>query len=162
MAASPVVLSSADVERLLDLPTCIDAVEDAFRRRAQGAATPSGVLGVHVPGGGFHVKAAALTRGRAYFAAKINANFPDNPARRGIDGEPVAEFAHAARRSAMIITCTPSRQAFLGVDHVRPGSFIGAVGADNEHKQEVAPSLMRAAAVVVDDLDQCATIGDLH
>src|SRR5205814_2478238 len=84
MTASLLVLSGADVERLLDLPACIGAVEDAFRRRGQGAPTPSGVLGVHVPGGGFHVKAAALARSRPYFAAKINANFPDNPARRGL------------------------------------------------------------------------------
>src|SRR5207245_8815772 len=82
IVARPVVLTAGDVERLLDLPACIDAVEDALRRRAEGAATPSGVLGVHVPGGGFHVKAAALTASRPYFAAKINANFPDNPARR--------------------------------------------------------------------------------
>ena len=33
---------------------------------------------------------------------------------------------------------------------------------DNEHKQEIAPSLLRAAAVIVDDLEQCAKIGDLH
>jgi ornithine cyclodeaminase/alanine dehydrogenase-like protein (mu-crystallin family) len=43
-----------------------------------------------------------------------------------------------------------------------PGAFVAAVGADSEHKSEIAPSLMREAAVVVDDLDQCVAIGDLH
>jgi ornithine cyclodeaminase/alanine dehydrogenase-like protein (mu-crystallin family) len=34
-----------------------------------------------VGGGGFHVKAGALRLGRHYFAAKVNGNFPSNPAR---------------------------------------------------------------------------------
>jgi ornithine cyclodeaminase/alanine dehydrogenase-like protein (mu-crystallin family) len=32
----------------------------------------------------FHVKAAGLTRGRAYYAAKVIANFPGNPSRFGL------------------------------------------------------------------------------
>jgi alanine dehydrogenase len=36
---------------------------------------------VHVEGGGFHVKAAAMGGPRPYFAAKLNANFPGNRAR---------------------------------------------------------------------------------
>ncbi|TMB73020.1 MAG: hypothetical protein E6J46_15650 [Chloroflexi bacterium] len=50
------------------------------------------------------------------------------------------------------------------IDHawVARGCFIAAVGADNEHKQEIDPALFRAARVVVDSLEQCATIGDLH
>jgi hypothetical protein len=42
------------------------------------------LLGVPAPGGGFHVKAAGLTGERARFAAKTNANFPDNRARFGL------------------------------------------------------------------------------
>jgi ornithine cyclodeaminase/alanine dehydrogenase-like protein (mu-crystallin family) len=45
---------------------------------------------------------------------------------------------------------------------VAPGTFVGAVGADNEHKQELEPALMAAGTIVVDSLEQCATIGDLH
>jgi ornithine cyclodeaminase/alanine dehydrogenase-like protein (mu-crystallin family) len=45
---------------------------------------------------------------------------------------------------------------------VAPGAFLAAVGADNEHKQEVAPALLASAAVVVDVLEQAATIGELH
>ena len=68
----------------------------------------------------------------------------------------------AARSSEIVVTSTPSRSALLDVGDVTPGTFIAAVGADNEHKQEMAPSLLRAAAVIVDDLDQCSRIGDLH
>jgi ornithine cyclodeaminase/alanine dehydrogenase-like protein (mu-crystallin family) len=64
--------------------------------------------------------------------------------------------------SDIIVTCTPARQHFLGPAQVRPGSFIAAVGADNPEKQEIDPALMGQATVVVDNLDQCKTIGDLH
>ena len=46
--------------------------------------------------------------------------------------------------------------------HVRPGTFVAAVGADSADKQELDPQLMAAAAVVADALEQCAAIGDLH
>jgi alanine dehydrogenase len=60
----------------------------------------------------------------------------------------------------IVITCTPSRSAFLR--QVRPGTFVAAVGADSEIKQEIAPELMASCKVVTDVLEQCATIGDLH
>jgi alanine dehydrogenase len=80
------VLTRRDVRDLLDMDACIAAVDDAFRAHADGATLPPGVLGTHVAGGGFHVKTAGLraARGRAYFAMKINANFPGNPARCGL------------------------------------------------------------------------------
>jgi ornithine cyclodeaminase/alanine dehydrogenase-like protein (mu-crystallin family) len=39
---------------------------------------------MHVENGSFHVKAALLTLDRPYFAAKTNANFPQNGARSGL------------------------------------------------------------------------------
>ena len=257
MAATLLLLARADIERLLDLPTCIAAVEHALRRRAEGAHAPSGVLGVHVAAGVFHLKAAALELDQPFFAAKVNANFPGNPAQHGlptvqgvlvlfdaargeplavmdsaaittlrtaaasavaakhlarpgartmtivgcgvqarahlsamravlplervhvVDADPAVAAAFAAEMRAqhgiavavattldpatlaseVIVTCTSSRAAFLSMAHVAPGTFIAA---DNEHKQEIEPALLRAAAVVVDDLEQCATMGDLH
>jgi ornithine cyclodeaminase/alanine dehydrogenase-like protein (mu-crystallin family) len=85
-AADTLVLSRADVARLLTLPDCIAAVEQAFVRHARGETIAPGVLGTHVEGGGFHVKAAGLLDalgGRPVYAAKVNANFPGNPDRSG-------------------------------------------------------------------------------
>ena len=62
----------------------------------------------------------------------------------------------------VIVTCTSSRRAFLTPDYVRPGTFIAAVGADNSDKQEIDPALFSCSTVVVDSLEQCAEIGDLH
>ena len=68
----------------------------------------------------------------------------------------------AATHSDIIVTCTPSRKAYLGREHVSPGAFVAAVGADSEHKQELEPSLLAVSAVVTDSTAQCAAIGDLH
>ena len=77
--AATLVLTGRDVRALLDFDQCIDAVEAAFRDHAEGRVLPAGVLGVHAGTGGFHIKAAGLVHERSYFAAKLNANFPDNP-----------------------------------------------------------------------------------
>jgi len=79
------VLSRHDVRRLISMDECIDAVEDAFREHALGRSISPGVLGAHVPGGGFHVKTAGLATDRqSVFVAKVNANFPGNPSRFGL------------------------------------------------------------------------------
>ncbi len=254
------MLTRGDVQALLGWDECIAAVEEAFRLHGAGRSLGPGVLGVKAPGGGFHVKAAGLPLSRTFFAAKTNANFPDNPRHRGLpaiqgvivlcdghDGRPLAVMdsievtlrrtaaatavaaralaradaavaavcgcgvqgraqlralvrvlpleralafdadaacaetyaremaaelglqvaavptpAAAAAQADVCITCTPSRTPFLMRAHVRPGTFVAAVGADSGDKQEIDPWLMAAAVVVTDSTEQCAAIGDLH
>ncbi len=80
----------------------------------------------------------------------------------GFEITPIQDHALAVRSSDVCVTCTPSRAPFLLRDHVASGTFVAAVGADNADKQELDPRLMAEAVVVVDVLDQCAAIGDLH
>ena len=68
------------------------------------------------------------------------------------------EVTRAQQAADVVITCTPSKEAFLK----EPARFIAAVGADNPSKSEIAPSLMREMTVVTDITDQCAEIGDLR
>jgi alanine dehydrogenase len=75
---------------------------------------------------------------------------------------PVLDLASAVRQSDICVTCTPSQQPLLGLGDVRPGTFIAAVGADNPQKQELHPLLMAHSKIVVDILEQCAAMGDLH
>lgn len=89
------------------------------------------------------------------FAAELGAAL-------GITVSAVDELAAAARQSDVVITCTPSRSPILRRGDLAPGTFVAAVGADNEHKQELEPALLAAHKLVVDALEQCATIGDLH
>jgi alanine dehydrogenase len=73
------MLSAQDVARLLPVDRCIAAVEEAFRQLGTGEAPAPSVLGVHLPKGGFHIKAGSMVLGgRNYFAAKVNGNFPSN------------------------------------------------------------------------------------
>lgn len=253
-------LSAADVVRLLTPRACIDAVEDAFRQLAQGGLPAPGILGVHAGAGSFHVKAGLLRADRPYFAAKVNANFPDNGARYGLptiqgvvylcdasNGSPLAimdsgaitalrtaaasalaasylalracdtalicgcggqalaqvrallevrqpkrwlaydqdsakavafaatasaelgiamtpagELARAVGDSRIVVTCTTARRFIIAREMVQPGTFIAAVGADSESKQEIDPRLMASARVVTDLTAQAAAIGDLH
>lgn len=71
-------------------------------------------------------------------------------------------LADAVAASDIVITCTTARRFFLERGMVRPGTFIAAVGADNEEKQEIDPLLLAHVTVVADLIEQCALIGDLH
>jgi ornithine cyclodeaminase/alanine dehydrogenase-like protein (mu-crystallin family) len=74
------LLTRSDVAAVLTLPDCIAAVEQAFGDYDAGRLPKSESLGFRAASGTFHVKAAGAT----LFAAKINANFPANPARHGL------------------------------------------------------------------------------
>ena len=80
----------------------------------------------------------------------------------GIEILTAADLAGAVGRSDICVTCTPSREYFLKRGMVARGAFVAAVGADSPDKQELDPALMQGNKVVVDILEQCVTIGELH
>jgi ornithine cyclodeaminase/alanine dehydrogenase-like protein (mu-crystallin family) len=82
--------------------------------------------------------------------------------RFGILAEVPRNSKAAAAESQIVVTMTPSRRPILTDADIAPGTFIAAVGADSEAKNEIAPDLMRVAVVIVDDLDQCSRFGDLR
>ena len=75
------LLTRKDVIGLLSIEKCMAAIEEAFRLHAEGKTSPPGTLGIHARDGGFHIKAGSLDLCHPYFAAKVNANFPQNPQR---------------------------------------------------------------------------------
>jgi alanine dehydrogenase len=79
-----------------------------------------------------------------------------------IDIELVRDLAGAIQKSDVCITCTTANESFVWKEDVRPGTFIAAVGADNEDKQEIDSSLIASAKVVADSLEQSCAIGDVH
>lgn len=80
----------------------------------------------------------------------------------GIRVSPVEDLKGAMRESDIVITCTTAKRYFVTAGMVGPGTFIGAVGADNEEKQEIAPELLARSKLVTDLTEQAARIGDLH
>jgi len=69
------ILTRSDVAAVLNLDDCIAAVEEVFRNYGQGRIAPPQSMGIHAEAGAFHIKTAVTD----LFAAKINANFPQNP-----------------------------------------------------------------------------------
>jgi ornithine cyclodeaminase/alanine dehydrogenase-like protein (mu-crystallin family) len=74
----------------------------------------------------------------------------------------VSDLAKALALSDICVTCTPSRKAFVRPEHLRPGLFVAAVGADSSEKQEIDPLALASSRVYVDQLEQAAAIGDLQ
>jgi ornithine cyclodeaminase/alanine dehydrogenase len=103
-----------------------------------------------------HVYAFDLNEGQARrFASELSLEL-------GIEVEVVRDLATAVGKSDVCVTCTPTKKYFLHKDYVAPGTFLAAVGADNEEKQELDPQLLASSKVVADILDQCVEIGDVH
>lgn len=76
--------------------------------------------------------------------------------------EPLGDLRDAARSADIIVTCTSAREPFLGPQHVGPGTFIAAVGADSPDKQEVHPAVLAEALLVTDVTSQCEAMGEVH
>ena len=105
-----------------------------------------------------------LTRAFAWDvdAARARAYAAEMSASLGIDVTPAGELGAAVAESDVCVTCTPSRVPFLKAAFLRPGTFVAAVGADSPDKQELEPAVLASSKVVVDVLEQCAAIGELH
>ena len=81
---------------------------------------------------------------------------------RDLEARATTRLGDATREADIIVTATSSKSAFLTRDHVSPGTFIAAIGADSPHKSEIAPQLMAHAKVVADLIAQGQVMGDLH
>jgi alanine dehydrogenase len=75
---------------------------------------------------------------------------------------PVPSIREAVRDVDICITCTTSKAPILTEDMDLTGCFVAAIGADNPEKHEIAPALMRHARILVDDIEACASGGDLN
>ena len=97
-----------------------------------------------------------LNRARAEsFAAEMSKQL-------GIAVQVTAQLGRTTQDSDIWVTCTPSRRYYLTKEDVSPGSFVAAMGADSPEKQELDPELLKRNRVVVDVLEQCLHVGELH
>jgi len=64
--------------------------------------------------------------------------------------------------SDIVCTLTPSREPIINREWVISGTHINAVGADAEGKEELEPSILKEAIVVVDDIRQASTGGEIN
>jgi ornithine cyclodeaminase/alanine dehydrogenase-like protein (mu-crystallin family) len=96
---------------------------------------------------------------------------PDRPERlagelapqlSGVEVRRMDDLGAALAETDVCATCTPARTFFIRAEDIRPGTFIAAVGADDQGKQELDPRLVARATLVADSLAQCAEIGELQ
>lgn len=76
--------------------------------------------------------------------------------------EASTDFAAAIAASDICVTCTTAESPLLFAEHLHPGLFVAAVGADNPAKQEIDAAVLAESQVVVDSVAACAAGGDLH
>lgn len=71
--------------------------------------------------------------------------------------------AKAAAGADIIVTTTPATEPFLLPGFVSAGQHITAMGSDAEHKNEIAPAILRMADLyVADSAKQTRRLGELH
>lgn len=78
------ILTRAEIGRLMQPADWLEAVETGFRAAAAGEAASPPPMALDGSGGTFHAKGATIQLGRHYAALKLNGNFPDNPSATGL------------------------------------------------------------------------------
>jgi len=86
--------------------------------------------------------------------ARLIKGFPESPIKERSLEETV--------KSDIVCTLTPAHQPVVKSRWIMPGTHINAVGADAQGKEELEPSILNDAMVVVDDLRQASHGGEIN
>ncbi|TIT22211.1 MAG: cyclodeaminase [Mesorhizobium sp.] len=96
-------------------------------------------------------------------AAKAEAAADALSERLGIAVHAEPDAAKAAADADIIVTTTPSTEPLIKAGFVSAGQHITAMGSDAEHKNEIAPAILRMADLyVADSAKQTRRLGELH
>ncbi len=66
----------------------------------------------------------------------------------------------ACRGTDVILTTTPSYKFIVKNEWINKGTHLNCIGSDTKGKQEIDPQIFTRAKIVVDNLEQCITIGE--
>lgn len=76
---------------------------------------------------------------------------------------PAPSPEQAIKDAALVVTATPSREPLLDASWLAPDCTVIAVGSDSPDKRELpSTALALADKIVVDRLEQCLKLGELH
>jgi ornithine cyclodeaminase len=96
-------------------------------------------------------------------AAKAEATAGALRDRLGIAVRAEPDAAQATAGADIIVTTTPSTEPLIKAGFVSAGQHITAMGSDAEHKNEIAPAIVRMADLyVADSARQTRRLGELH
>ena len=96
-----------------------------------------------------------LPEAREAFVEEMRAKYPK------VEFKPVGSPREAAEGSDIVITCTPSPEAFIDGAWLKKGCHVSAIGADTGAKRELMTSVIKKAdKLVVDFIPQAFVVGD--
>ena len=100
-----------------------------------------------------------LVWGRSEARAK---SYAAEMGKKGFDVQIAKNTAEIGGNCNLIVTTTAATSPVILDKHIRKGTHITAIGADNSEKNELEPiTLARANLVVTDSLEQCRTSGEI-
>ncbi|RUY46895.1 ectoine utilization protein EutC [Mesorhizobium sp. M7A.F.Ca.CA.001.13.2.1] len=109
------------------------------------------------------VRPIAEARIWARDAAKAEATAGALREKLGILVHAEPDAANAVVGADIIVTTTPSTEPLIKAGFVSAGQHITAMGSDAEHKNEIAPAILRMADLyVADSARQTRRLGELH
>lgn len=73
-----------------------------------------------------------------------------------------ADDIEEAASADIVCTTTPSRSPVVPASSIRAGTHINAIGADAHGKQELDPEILRKSVLVVDDVHQALSGGEVN
>jgi alanine dehydrogenase len=82
--------------------------------------------------------------------------------RLGVKVSAVGTGRDAVEGMDIVCVATPAREPFVKNDWVTAGTHINAFGADGKGKQELDPAILKRSKIIVDNLDQCVTGGEIN
>jgi alanine dehydrogenase len=151
----------------------MDATEITAYRTGAAAAIASKYLArrdshtIGIIGAGFQAHTQILAHAELFSPISINAfDVSQAAVDRLMHFFPQFSIRNCSIREAaasdILCTLTPSRGAIIKREWIIPGTHINAVGADAPGKQELDPTILKEAIVVVDDIKQANSSGEIN
>ncbi len=158
-----VMLGAAELRAVLTPAKCLAALENAYRRLHAAPADNGRSVGFQTREGKFHVKAGLSPGTHEYFAAKVNANFPDNQRRFGLptiqglivlcdgtDGRPLAILQSGELTGRRTAAATALAAKHGARPDARTLAMIGC-GAQARHQAEAVVGVLPIKRVIAVD-----------
>jgi ornithine cyclodeaminase/alanine dehydrogenase len=77
-----------------------------------------------------------------------------------VTAKPFVDLEEYVRSADILVTCTPSKQAFIGNGWLEKGTHVNAIGADIPGKGEIAPDALASVNVFGDSRSQASQKGE--
>jgi alanine dehydrogenase len=151
MNKKTLILTNSQVQRLIDMPQVLKAVENAFILYGKKLVQMPAKIYLHLDkyAGDFRAMPAYIEGMEVCGLKWVNVH-PENR-RFGLNMVIKDKISDCIRQADIVVTTTPARKPTVESEWIRDGTHINAIGADAKGKEELEPELLKRAKIVVDD-----------